>query len=389
VTGLAAAVHDAEAIAAPGTDPELVASLVAAIVDRDPLRPSRTAARLAREGVDGDEVLARLRRPVSHAAADALAMWRTLGVRAAAVGDQVYPAALAEDWPARGQPPLIAWRGPDSGPGDAVAAAIVGARRATSYGVGIASWLADAAARAGVVIVSGGAVGVDAAAHAGALGCAGATVAVLGCGHGVGYPAVHASDGGLFDRILAAGGCLVSELPPTARPEPQNVLARNRIVAGLARAVVVVEGRVGSGSLVTGGIALEYGRDVLAVPGDVRAPGSAAPHALIRDGAQLCRDPSDLLAVLGAAAADAVRSGDEPTSMLPDSVRAILAAAWPRALGFDELAITAGVPTGRLLAVLTAARVAGEVAEGLDGIRLARAPRPTPTPGRAMPRSGR
>jgi DNA processing protein len=287
------------------------------------------------------------------------------------------------------------------------AVALVGARRATGYGQAIAAWLADDAARRGVTIVSGGAVGIDAAAHEAALEAGGRTVVVLGCGHAVPYPRPHTAPGGLFDRVLDAGGSLASELLPHEPPRPGQVRARNRIVAGLVDAVVVVEGAARSGSLLTADAAAERGRTVLAVPGDVRAPGSAAPHRLLTEGVAPCTGPADLLAALparrigdahgdqpgasgpsagtadAAAVGDRVGAGVDPpgaaskptvTTSLPGAVHALLATSWPRPVPLDRLATANGGGVPALLAALTRARIAGEVAETVDGVRLRRAP---------------
>lgn len=369
-------------VAARGTDPELLARAVACM-----LRAAGSARALARAAVERELAagpgtararLADLLAPgpaALVAAATVARVWTDLGVRAAVVGDPCYPSRLGRDWPWNGAPLLLAWRGPDGGLADVPAVAIVGARRATSYGTGVAAWLAEAAGAAGALVVSGGAVGIDAAAHGAAAGTPGGTAVVLGCGHDVAYPRVHARPGGLFDRILEGGGWLAGELLPGTPPRPANVLARNRIVAGLADVVVVVEGSERSGSLATASRAADRGIPVMAVPGDVRAPGSAAPHQLLAEGAAPCRGPADLLAALGAAAGDGEgqREAVGP-SCLPRAVRAELEQRWPRPVRVDELSAATGEPAGRLLAALTRARVAGEVADSADGVRLTRAP---------------
>lgn len=359
-------------VAAPGTDP----ALLAATVER--LRRVGPAAlgRVVRERADAapaaspTELLRAVVPPVLPAGTGDAEGWRRLGVRVALAGDPSYPDRLAAGWPHAGGPPLLAVRGPlplPAGP----AVAIVGARRATSYGTGVAAWLAEAAAAAGATVVSGGAVGIDAAAHGAAVDAG--TVVVLGCGHDVAYPRPHATAGGLFARILDRGGWLVSEHLPGAPPVAHHVRARNRIVAALADVVVVVEGSDRSGALVTAGEAAQAGVPVLAVPGDVRRPGSAAPHLLLREGAAPCTSPDDLLAALSLVApADGAPAA--ASSTLPAEVHAALARAWPRPLRLDVLAEHAGVPAGRLLALVTRARIAGELAEGADGVRLTRAP---------------
>lgn len=382
MTTVAAAPWDA--VAADGTDPALLARVVGRLTEHD-TEPRSLAGEAAERhlrptlGAPGREDLMSVLAPEldddgRRRAADVLAVWRRLGVRAALVGDPAYPSRLANGWPATGAPPMLAWRGPTSGLPERPSVAIVGARRATPYGTGVAAWLASAAGDAGALVVSGGAVGIDAAAHGAALGTAGGTVAVLGCGHAVDYPRIHARPEGLFPRLLDAGGWLLSELPPTAEPRPFRVLARNRLVAGLADVVVVVEGGPRSGSLRTATAALDRGVPVMAVPGDVRAPGSAAPHALLADGAAPCREPADLLDVLRVDGDGQDAGDDDRLSVLPGRVRSELARRWPRPIRLDDLADATGVPAARLLGALTRARVAGEVAQSAEGIRLTRAP---------------
>lgn len=172
---------------------------------------------------------------------------------------------------------------------------IVGSRAATSYGLAVARELAADLARAGVVVVSGLALGIDAAAHRGALEAGGRTVAVLACGVDRVYPARH--------RRLAAeivkSGAIVSELPPGTAPLPQFFPLRNRLISALASAVVIVEARERSGSLITAGHAANQGVDVFAVPGPVHAPTSAGPNRLLKEGAYLVSGVADILAELG------------------------------------------------------------------------------------------
>lgn len=174
------------------------------------------------------------------------------------------------------------------------AVAIVGARACSAYGDGVASSLARAAAAAGAIVISGLARGIDAAAHRGALD-AGTTVAVLGCGIDRDYPRAHAQ---LAARI-ADGGLILSEYPPGVEPAPWRFPARNRIVAGLADATVVVEARARSGALITADLALDDGREVLAVPGEITSHLSAGTNALLRLGATPVTCVDDVLEALG------------------------------------------------------------------------------------------
>ena len=389
-----------QAVTAPGSDPELVAALVAWAV-----RPRRTLEGLRRvlaSDALGDDHARRLRSHVlPHIDGDDLAYaqvpvagWAQRGCRLSVVGDPGYPSRLAEGWPQTDGPVVLATAG--GFPPDAATVALVGSRNATSYGTGITAWLAEAAAVAGAHVVSGGAVGIDAAAHRAALDTRGGTSVVLGCGHGVAYPRAHARPGGLFGAIRRGGGALLSEQFPDVPPRAGVVRARNRIVAALADVVVVVEGGARSGALLTATAALERSRTVLAVPGDVRASGSVAPNRLLGEGVPPCTGPQDLLDALASApgvghldtpppdvagtgatgtVAGADRAAGRATlSALPTSVHAALAAAWPRALPVDVLLERAGLGAGAVLAALTRAQIAGEVVEGPEGVVLRRQP---------------
>jgi DNA processing protein len=175
------------------------------------------------------------------------------------------------------------------------AVAIVGARACSPYGAQVARMLGRELAAAGVVVVSGLARGVDGEAHRGALEAGGTTVAVLGCGIDRDYPAAHAS----LAREIAAGSLLVSEYEPGVEPAPWRFPARNRIVAGLCAATIVVEARERSGALITADFALEEGREVFAVPGEITSALSAGTNALLRLGATPLTSAADVLESLG------------------------------------------------------------------------------------------
>jgi DNA processing protein len=178
------------------------------------------------------------------------------------------------------------------------AVAVVGARACSGYGASIARMLGRELAAAGLVVVSGLARGVDAEAHRGALEADGTTVAVLGCGIDRDYPAAHAD---LAQRV-AATGLVVSEYAPGVEPAPWRFPARNRIIAGLCSATAVVEARERSGALITADLALEEGREVLAVPGEITSSLSAGTNALLKLGASPLTGAGDVLACFGLAA---------------------------------------------------------------------------------------
>ncbi len=208
------------------------------------------------------------------------------GIHLSLFKDDSFPAALREfeDHPfgiyIRGAlPPL------------ANALAIVGTRRATPDGKNIARRFARELAHAGFPIVSGLAFGIDAAAHEGCLEAGGVTVAVLAGGlHDI-YPRLNAQ---LAEKILEAGGAIISEYPPGEPPHQRRFLERNRLISGLSRGVVIIEAPKGSGSLATARRALDQNRDVFVVPGSVAHPNFAGSHALIRQGAELVTSPEDV-----------------------------------------------------------------------------------------------
>jgi DNA processing protein len=174
------------------------------------------------------------------------------------------------------------------------AVALVGTRKASPYGLSVARTLARDLAALDVVVVSGMAKGVDAAAHQGSLDGGGKTLAVLGCGPDVVYPRESTS---LYRHILQ-DGCVVSEYPPGTAPEARHFPARNRIISALSAATVVVEAPLKSGALITVDFALEQGKEVMAVPGEIGRPLSEGPHHLISQGAALVTSANDICQIL-------------------------------------------------------------------------------------------
>lgn len=222
-----------------------------------------------------------------------------LGARLLVHGEPEYPQALLDIPDA---PPVL-WAIGDTALLNRPAVGMVGARNASSLGVRMARRLGAGLSEAGFTVVSGLARGIDTAAHEAALEAPGRTVAVMAGGIDVIYPQENTALAAAID----AAGCRISEHPPGLEPQARHFPLRNRIVAGLARAVIVVEAAAKSGSLITARAALDYGRDVMAVPGhpfDARASGC---NILIRDGALLIRGPQDVLEALGA-----------PTDALPE-----------------------------------------------------------------------
>jgi DNA processing protein len=228
------------------------------------------------------------------------------------------------------------------------AVAVVGARACSGYGASVARSLGRDLARADLVVVSGMARGVDAEAHRGALEAGGPTVAVLGCGIDRDYPAAHAD----LARQIAAEGLLVSEYAPGVEPAPWRFPARNRIVAGLCGATVVVEARERSGALITADLALEEGREVFTVPGEISSSLSAGTNALLKLGAAPLTAAADVLMFFGIEeAAPAERSA--LLDLLPATA--------------DELVRRTGRPAAEIAQALVELELAGAAAAH-DGI---------------------
>lgn len=209
--------------------------------------------------------------------------------------------------------------------------AIVGTRKSTETGASLACAFSESFVRYGTAVVSGLAIGIDAAAHRGSLAHTAAAVAVLPCGIAAIYPRMHER---LAERILSHAGAIVSEYPPDIPALPYRFLERNRIVSGLAKAVVVIEAPKRSGALATARYALEQNREVFVVPGPATHRNYAGSHALIRAGATLVTSPEQVLEDLGMA----IKRDDDAAEESPDA-RVILAAlrSAARTLSIDEI----------------------------------------------------
>jgi DNA processing protein len=314
-----------------------------------PLNWRRDIAAALREGANSHDLLDRLiaEHPdragldASSARERAVAALRRAherGVVPIPLGDSLYPRLLIEIF----DPPPILWLRGQASALDRIAVAIVGSRAGSAYALAVAEKLAADLAARGVVIVSGLARGVDSAAHRGALAAGGSTIGVLGSGADVIYPAEHKSlAASMLDR-----GALLSELPPGTRPLQQFFPMRNRIISGLASAVVVVEAGEKSGSLITARSALEQGRDVLAVPGNVLGGRNRGGHALLRDGAKIVETADDILEELGFGPESAIPSSNEVAGD-GDAVLGCLTPGEPCEV--DEIAERSGLPIERLL----------------------------------------
>jgi len=233
------------------------------------------------------------------------------------------------------------------------AIAIVGARACTDYGAHVARLLGRELASAGVNVVSGLARGIDGWAHRGAIEGRGTTIAVLGCGIDRDYPRAHAA----LAAQIAEHGLVVSEYPPGVVPAPWRFPARNRIVAGLAAATVVVEARERSGALITADLALDEGREVLAVPGEITSGLSRGTNALLRLGATPVTSADDVLEALGLIRPEQPREAPPPET--PAAV--VLAAIEAGAATADQIARRAGLAPGVVAAALIELELSGLV----------------------------
>jgi DNA processing protein len=339
----------------------------------EPLRagepPAAILDRLLERRLDQPDTASAL----SSDAVRALERARRAGITPIAWTDAAYPPALA----AIVDPPPVLWVRGSAHALDRPAVAIVGSRAGSPYALAVAERLAADLASRGLVVVSGLARGVDSAAHRGALAAfdrapaadervardaALATVAVLGSGVDIVYPAEHR---GLATEI-AERGAVVSELPPGTPPLPWFFPLRNRIISGLSRAVVVIEAGEKSGSLITARCALEQGRDVLAVPGNVLSGRNRGAHALLRDGAKIVETADDILEELGPSIER--RSGSRPeqaarwrgAAAAHDPVLAALPAGEPCDL--DLISERSGLAPARLLPRLFELEMQGVVA---------------------------
>jgi DNA processing protein len=241
--------------------------------------------------------------------------------------------------------------------------AVVGARACSAYGTTVARALGRSLGEAGAVVVSGLARGIDAAAHRGALDAGAPTVAVLGCGIDRDYPAAHAE----LSRSIRATGLVVSEYAPGVEPAPWRFPARNRVIAGLAQATVVVEARERSGALITADLALEEGREVFAVPGEITSSLSTGSNRLLRHGASPLTAVSDVLESFGIEP-----EPPRPPAELGEAATRVLAQVELEPSGADALARALELDAGEVAAILTELELLGVVSERDGFFRAAR-----------------
>lgn len=342
--------------------------------------PVEAAERIARAAVDADLAAdTAARREIDTAAAD-LDLLQRRGGRLITPDDDEWPvlgftafgSSVLRD-KSRSGPPIVLWAIGPARLDDVAdrAAAVVGTRASTAYGDHIAADFAAGLAEHDVAVVSGGAYGIDGAAHRSALAADGVTVAALAGGIDILYPAGHSA---LLHRI-GATGLLITEYPPGVRPTRHRFLTRNRLVAALTGATVVVEAGVRSGAASTAGWARALGRVVCAVPGPVTSSASAGCHILLRKGAELVSRADEIVELVGCAGefAENELPPSSPLDALTDQERLVYEAL-PLRVGktADEIAVSSGLPPNMVLGPLTTLEIAGLIERREGGWRVAR-----------------
>jgi DNA processing protein len=297
------------------------------------------------------------------------------GVDIVTIMDERYPSQLKQIH----DPPTCLYVKGNIIPEDRASVAIVGSRTATPYGRQVTARIASELARKGDTVVSGGARGIDTEAHSGALKAGGRTFCILGCGMDTAYPPENRP---LFTEVVGSGA-VITEFPFGTPPEGQNFPRRNRIISGLSLGVIVVEAAGDSGSLITASLALEQGREVYAVPGNIASPMSRGTNDLIRNGAKLIEGASDVMQdlfphlqhIVESAGRDEDVSGKDAVPVPRPKLEPNEAMLYEH-IGFDpvhidEIASRSGLPASTALSVLLGMELSGAVKQ-IPGMRFIR-----------------
>lgn len=344
-------------IKAFGTPQQVLGASVGQLSEVEGIGP-RTAQRILRtsEKVEIDRELA---------LADRLGVWFLHR------DDSRYPVLLSQIYD---PPPVLSVKGNLLSKHN-LSLAVVGSRRCSAYGQDQASRLSHLLALAGFTIVSGMARGIDTAAHRGALSSQGQTIAVQGCGLARCYPPENKD---LYRRI-ASQGCVLSELPLLAEPVREHFPARNRIIAGLCMATIVVEAGLRSGAMITARLAMEHNREVMAVPGQIDNPLTQGPHHLLKQGAVLADSAATVVEALGVIGEqlqghvaktidrhDTQKRASLPRVAMTPEEQAIYDRLSRTPIHADEIVVATGLPTGRVCADLVNLQLKG-VVQALPG----------------------
>jgi len=334
------AVHEIE-----GVDWETIQNIADAFPDLTALLDKPAAARIAGAGVPA-ELAARIDALLTNESiAGKLRFYESRGIATITFFDAAYPPWLRYMY----RPPWVLYAQGDLELLQRASVAVVGSRHPTAYGREVAGWFGAELAAAGVPVVSGLARGVDSYAHAGALKTTGATIAVLGNGLNVVYPPEHHA----LQRAIASKGVVVTEYAWNAAPSKLTFPWRNRIIAGIACATLVVEAAERSGSLQTADYALKHGRDVFGVPGHITSAKSAGVYGLIRDGAKLALSPVELLEEIGQrpGKSSAPAHAIDTSGLTPEEAE-LVAVMGGEAMPIDEMIARTGHSFGHLHTVL-------------------------------------
>ncbi|MFZ6036416.1 MAG: DNA-processing protein DprA [Patescibacteria group bacterium] len=282
-----------------------------------------------------------------------LASLERLHIQTVTPRDQAYPRLLKEIY----DPPAVIFYRGTLPAHDALSVAIVGSRKTSPYGRRVTPQITQPLAAAGIVIVSGLALGIDALAHQAALDSQGITIGVLACGVDAPYPRANA---GLAEAIITRGGAIISEFPPGTPPLKQHFPIRNRIIAGLAAAVVVIEGAEDSGSLITARCAADSNREVCAVPGSIESATARGPHRLLQMGAHLITSAADVCAILQL---DNTQTTVQNRTILPstEAERTVLASIETEPTDIDEIFQHSRLPSSIVNTALTTLEMKGLV----------------------------
>jgi DNA processing protein len=282
-----------------------------------------------------------------------ISLMESEGIMAITTIDLNYPEMLRETDGA----PVVLYAKGQLKPQDKYAFALVGSRKPTPYGVSVAETISERLASMGFTIVSGMARGIDAAAHRGVLRSGGRTIAVLGSGLDVPYPPEHK---GLMQKI-ASSGVVFSELLPGAPPDKENFPKRNRLISGLSLGVLVVEATAKSGSLITAGYALEQGREVFAVPGNITSVNAQGTNELIRKGAVLTRNAEDIVEELAPLLKGFIRSDNSERAEISEEEKKISAVLSGEPSHIDAISRQSSLPASRVLGLLLGLELKGIV----------------------------
>jgi DNA processing protein len=337
-------VNDLTLLSAPGLGPAGHRALLSHFGSSDRILAASFDALCAVEGI-GLETARSIRAQTDRKwATEQLAACENRGVRLLGLNDPAYPNLLRHTY---APPPVLFLLG-DADLLNQPTVAIVGSRANSPYGKEVARQLATRLVRAGVVVVSGLALGIDGHAHRGALEADGGTIAVLGSGLDRPTPPSHLE---LF-RAVAQKGVVVSEFPIGKSADPGHFPRRNRVISGLSLGVIVVEAGRKSGSLITARLAVEQDRDVFAVPGPITASQSEGPHALIRDGATLIRNADDVLEQLGLPISTSSNRHANGRTLVPEELSIVDHLSRTDPIHVDQLAHLAGLALPQLSALL-------------------------------------